>query len=322
MRAGLKKRIYNSSANKMETIQKNNIAQNSYSNFISLNYCPPDKNCEVGTLESLKTRNYKAPFRQPLRGSRKQLQCNGNDLNLCYTFQEIYKDTYSDNSKCSLNEFGTLPNTKINTSNNTKSSSGITSRASRPLIRSGMQPNTAGQQSSGRYITPNNINKYSYSYRELLNNRRKSTYLKKLPVVEPELSSTDKKTYGFGGISCKESYDLTNNTCNNQTIYKPSNINFKVQGAVSSSARIDRLKLDTVRGSSNCISGEQTGPSDERSNCNGRYFAGKPRFLGYKGIFNENHNEINNPQVSARARARGSHSKNKYFIARDNTCCN
>ena len=63
----------------------------------------------------------------------------------------------------------------------------VTARASRPLIRSGMQPNIAGQQNSGRFNSANNPNRYSYSYRELLNNRRKATYMKKLPVVESEM---------------------------------------------------------------------------------------------------------------------------------------
>ena len=320
MRDGLKNRIYNKDANKMETIQKNYISQNSYSTPIPLSYCPPSKYCEIGTLESLEVRDYRAPFRQPIKGSRKQLQCNGNDNNLCYTFQEIYKDTYTKNTdgNCASNEFGSLPTTKVVTTDSGKSSSGITARASRPLIRSGMQPNTAGQQSSGRYITASNPNKYSYSYRELLNNRRKSTYLKKLPVVEP--TGSDKQTYGYGGTLCKESFGLASNACNNETIFNPSNDNFKVQGAVSSSTRIDRLKLNVIRGSSRCSSG-QTGHRTARSDCNGVYFASKPRFLGYKGIFNENHNEINNPQVSARARARGSYSSNTFLKASDNTCC-
>ena len=47
--------------------------------------------------------------------------------------------------------------------------SGISTRSLRPLIRSGMQPNTAGQQNSG--IT--NKKQYSYSYHELIKNRRK-----------------------------------------------------------------------------------------------------------------------------------------------------
>ena len=326
MRDGLKKRIYNKNGNKMETIQKNYILQNSYAESIGMNYCAAGGNCEIGSLENLEVRNYRAQFRQPIRGTRKQLQCNGNSSNLCYTFQEIYKDTYTKNvaGLCSANEFGTLPNTRTYTTDTSKSSSGITARASRPLIRSGMQPNIAGQQNSGRFNSANNPNRYSYSYRELLNNRRKATYMKKLPVVESD--NADKQTYGYGGKSCRQSYGQSSEACNNETIFNPSNDKFKTQGAVSSSSRIDRLKLDVIRGSSKCSSGK-TGPLNARSNCNGRYFAGRQRFLGYKSIYNNDHVEVNNPQVNARARARGSYTVNKNKISQtqkissDNVCC-
>ena len=38
-----------------------------------------------------------------------------------------------------------------------------------------------------------------------------------------------------------------NNSCCNNTVYKPNNPNFSNQGAVSSSSRIDRLKLNTIQ---------------------------------------------------------------------------
>ena len=64
-----------------------------------------------------------------------------------------------------------------------RANSGISARAGRPLIRSGMQPNSSGQQNSGLdVVQPGNPKKYSYSYRELLNNRRKVTYEKQLPT--------------------------------------------------------------------------------------------------------------------------------------------
>ena len=48
-----------------------------------------------------------------------------------------------------------------------------------------MQPNVAGQQNSGlsKSLT---ATRYSYSYRELINNRRKDSYMKKLATVQPE----------------------------------------------------------------------------------------------------------------------------------------
>lgn len=326
MRDGLKNRIYNKNGNKMETIQKNYISQNSYSQSLGMNYCAPGGSCEIGSLEKLEIRSYKAPFRQPIRGTRKQLECNGNDKNLCYTYQEVYKDTYTKNVEglCAANEFGTLPNTRFYTTDTSKSTSGITARASRPLIRSGMQPNIAGQQNSGRFNSANNSNRYSYSYRELLNNRRKTTYMKKLPIVESE--NEKNQTYGYGGQACRQSYGQSSGICNNETIYKPNNDKFKVQGAVSSSSRLDRLKLNVIKGTSRCSSG-QSGPANARSDCNGRYFAGRNRFLGYKSIYNDKHYEVNNPQVNARARVRGSYSsKNNisktFKTTADNVCCN
>ena len=326
MSDGLKNRIYNKDGNKMETIQKNYTMQNSYSQSIGMNYCPPGGSCEIGSLENLEVRTYRAPFRQPIRGTRKQLECNGNSSNLCYTFQEIYKDTYTKNvdGKCAANEFGTLPNTRFYTTDTSKSSTGITARASRPLIRSGMQPNIAGQQNSGRFNSADNPNRYSYSYREFLNNRRKATYIKKLPIIESE--SSDKQTFGYGGQACRQAAGQSSGACNNETIYNPSNDKFKVQGAVSSSSRLDRLKLDVIRGTSRCSSGK-TGPKVERSDCNGRYFVGRKRFLGYKSNYNEDHVEVNNPQVNARARARGSYAVNNnninktQKISTDNVCC-
>ncbi len=148
-------------------------------------------------------------------------------------------------------------------------------------IKSGQQPNS-------------NEKSYSYSYKNYLKNKRKDTYETKLPTKKPTNNSIT--TVGYKG-NCEKV-----NNCNpSQTIWRVSNKKFHTQGAVSSSSRLDRLKYDTILGSSNC-------PPPNNSKCNGVYFAGKPRYLGPKGLFNENHKETNCPQYNARSRAMGSFS--------------
>ena len=91
-----------------------------------------------------------------------------------------------------------------------------------------------------------NDNKYSYSYNEFLR-IKKMTYDKRLPTKEPKDNTF--KTGGYGGSNCE------NDNCNSKNlsvIWKPNNKKYGVQGAVSSSSRLDRLKLDTIRGSKKC----------------------------------------------------------------------
>jgi hypothetical protein len=62
--------------------------------------------------------------------------------------------------------------------------------------------------------------------------------------------------------------------------WNPSNDKFKVQGAVSSGGRIERLKLDTLRATnSKCERGARC---DKYGEGKGVYFAGNPRFDGHK----------------------------------------
>ena len=113
-----------------------------------------------------------------LRGWRKSLNCSADNSNdRCWKVTEIYKDTYTDCSNNICSTKGSLSNTKFATGNTNRATSGISTRSLRPLIRSGMQPNTAGQQNSGMNSTKK---QYSYSYAELIKNRRKDTYIKKL----------------------------------------------------------------------------------------------------------------------------------------------
>ena len=125
-----------------------------------------------------------------------------------------------------------------------------------------MQPNSSGQQNSGLdVVIPGNPKKYSYSYRELLNNRRKVTYEKKLPTKQAVGPSPN--TSGHGGL-CD-----TASGCSykGETIFKPNNDRYMVQGAVDSSDRITRLKLNTIK------SGRRCGPSVEQA-CRGIYRPG------------------------------------------------
>jgi hypothetical protein len=125
---------------------------------------------------------------------------------------------------------------------------------------------------------------YSYSYNEFLR-IKKMTYKYKLPTNRP--TDDTYKAGGYGGSNCTTPECTTNNV-----IWKPNNKKYNVQGAVSSSSRIDRLKLETIRGSKKCAD----------DTCNGLYFAGKPRIAT---IFNKDHKELCNNQNKARGRVRG-----------------
>ena len=162
MREGLKRRIQGTNpTNTLSIIKKEYIGKNMPNNPILSNSCGTSNNCSnnqdvngfwVGTDQNgqREQRSYYAPFRQPLKGWRKNLDCTANNSNnRCWKVTEIYKDTYSNclNDDCTTK--GSLSNTKLATGNTNRASSGISTRSLRPLIRSGMQPNTAGQQNSG-----------------------------------------------------------------------------------------------------------------------------------------------------------------------------
>ena len=338
MRDGLKKRIKGTNpTNTLSFVKKDYIGKNVFNKRIASNKCSTNGNCSnlrdadgfwVGKDQEgqRQTRQYYAPFRQPLRGWRKNLDCTAsNSNNRCWKVTEIYKDSWTNciNDNCLTK--GSLSNTKLSTGNQNRASSGILTKSSRPLIRSGMQPNTAGQQNSGMNSSKK---QYSYSYHELIKNRRKDTYIKKLPTQEP--TGTDKTTTGFGGNcnsidNCSSGYG--------ENIYRLNNKKFKTQGAVDSSSRIDRLKYDTIKGQSRCSSG-QSGPKEDRSDCNGVYFAGKPRATfgpannseylqrKYVSLFNNTHTEVNYPQTSALARVRGAVSHKTTINPNGGICCN
>jgi len=143
---------------------------------------------------------------------------------------------------------------------------------------------------------PRNTNgsdeKYSYSYNEFLR-IKKMSYNKRLPTKE----ATDNtfQTSGYGGKCDVCDDNAVTKKYKNRVIWKPNNKKYGVQGAVSSSSRIDRLKLETIRSSKRC--------ENDNTKCGANYSAGKPRFDGY--IFNKDHKENCHNQRKARSRVRG-----------------
>ena len=355
MRQGLKDRIQfkPSDPPRMSVFKTDYLTRQSFNDRVANAGCAPNGECSnardisgfyVGThqQEQLKVRQYYAPFRQPVKGYRKTLYCmdtNGvkdfpKNRRNCLTTTEIYKDTYTDCSGSSCINNGSISTSTIPLTGSefaTKSSSGNYTRTSRPIIRSGMQPNIAGKQNSG-LPGISTATRYSYSYRELINNRRKDTQMKKLATEKPTVTnymSNPQKVAGYGGGPCVDS-------CNpSQTTYRYNNSKFATQGAVESSDRITRLKLDTIRAQSNCPPGTQTGPANERSDCNGPIRPGHtaaagtntwppidPEKMGCKSqvkytyLFNKNHHEVNYPQVNALTRARGSSGNKRLTTGR------
>ena len=171
-----------------------------------------------------------------------------------------------------------LANKLLNVDTNKQCCNGT--RSLQHIYRGGNQPNS-------------NERNYSYSYNDLLRLRR---YKNNLPSSSNWKVDGTSSTYGVGG-TCKN----TDGTCNKKypkVIWKPNNVEYGVQGAVSSSSRIDRLKLKTIQAEKQCSNGK----------CNGVYFAGRHRNVGK--IYNVANPEKGCPQNSARARARGQYSRN------------
>ena len=341
MRQGLKNRIKFDPSNpsRSSIIKTDYLSRNSFNKRIPNPHCAPNGGCGnvqdasgfwIGTNQTYQQtkRQYYAPFRQPVKGYRKTLYSVTPDGTLgphfkknrrgCLTTTEIYKDTYADcsGSVCVNNgsiSTSTLPLTGSQFA--TRGSSGNYTRTSKPLIRSGMQPNVAGKQNSGLSNT-STATRYSYSYRELINNRRKATQIKKLSTQKPTSStymSNPQKMPGYGG-NCTGV-----DSCNpSETTYRYNNSKFATQGAVESSDRITRLKMDTIKGATKCPTGQST---TYGSNCNGVYSSGnlqtartkqwpslvanKKAQVKYNSLFNHTHTEVNYPQVNALARVRG-----------------
>jgi len=284
IRNKLNKQKYNQTHNAIGTTVYNKYAKTITDNrYISSN--PNVLNYSQGG-------NHKKGTINPLMGNRKELSCCSISKPL---YQSIYKDNYSN---CN----GGL--------------------CKKPIIRSGMQHKTIAENFFTRDTQKKEIEKltndlnnaakdvdialiqeqlleqnrilnagykhikteYSYSYREYMKNKKNITYTRRQQTFNKTTPETD-------NLWTSGTWNCDNNKCN-KTTWKPNNDKFKVQGAVSSSTRLDRLKLDAIRGGSRC--------TKEPTKCNGVYFAGKPRFTGW--IFNDTHKEINFPQIHARRR--------------------
>jgi len=323
MRDGLKNRIngnqnYVSTNTLSQILEEEGIKKNHFNLRVKpeINYCPSN-GCFNSEFDLERRNHYNAPFRQPVKGYRKTINCDPKNKNCLFT-TEIYKDSYSDSCfrLCRPDSYTSLPTSNKPGASNKRAKSGISARAGRPLIRSGMQPNSAGQQNSGI----SNAKSYSFSYRELLNNRRKVTFEKKLPTIQPENGFI---TTGYGG-------NCSDDKCYSQTIYRLNNDKYKVQGAVDSSDRITRLKLNTVKAGRRC-------KTTTDKSCRGIYRPGNAQTVAttvewptskndydkvkYKAKFNSNHSEVNYPQVSALARVRGNVSKSKTNFSKNSTIC-
>ena len=342
MRQGLKNRIqFNpSDPPRMSRIKTDYLTRQSFNKRVGNANCAPNGECSnsrdasgiyVGpNQQSQQTqRQYYAPFRQPVKGWRKTLYGNLDSTTTwstktrnCLSTTEIYKDTYAlldpNNTNCTANgtiSTSTIPITSLGGA--TKTYSGNYSRTNKPLIRSGMQPNVAGKQNSGLPGTSKPAIRYSYSYRELINNRRKDTQIKKLATEQPtttDYMSNPQTVAGYGGDCC-------GSAGGGPVRYRYNNPKFAVQGAVEASDRITRLKMDTIKGAIKCPPGQSTTYGER---CNGVYSVGnlqtartkewpkgitvkyKNAQVKYAALFNENHDEVNYPQVSALARVRGS----------------
>ena len=173
------------------------------------------------------------------------------------------------------------------------------------IIRSGLQSkpktccntgNTAPNCAEGKCITKNS---YSHSYREYLHNKRCKSFDRSLEKFFNHKEDIDATMGSCPTGSCQISEYSKGSCCNcSKTIYKPNNRKYGVQGAVSSSSRLDRLKLDTIRVSnSKCAKGKRCktittkykNKTKEYKVPNGPYSGGKPRYgpLQWKTIGNK-----------------------------------
>ena len=175
---------------------------------------------------------------------------------------------------CVKNYIWNVPNDNIY-KNKTGCDNGQRSR--KTIIRSGMQENKRP---------------YSFSYHQHMKNKRFMTYEKNIASKKPWVDN-------------QTSAKIKNGNCCHTVTSKSNNKKFCSFGAVSSSTRLDRLKLDTIRDESNCPTGQTSNSTG--SNCNGVYAGNKIRFLGHKtySLGNCAKCKVETEQDRARRRARG-----------------
>ena len=142
MRQGLKDRIQFNPSNpsRMNMISTDYLHRNSFNSRIGNANCVPNGNCSnvqdasgfwVRTDQNAQQtlRDYYAPFRQPLKGFRKTLDCLPGQTNIsgCVSTTEIYKDNYADCSGTVCANNGSISTSTIpltGTQTTTRSSTG------------------------------------------------------------------------------------------------------------------------------------------------------------------------------------------------------
>ena len=197
-------------------------------------------------------------FRNALAGWRKQRNCCDKHKRITQT---IYKDIWSKmNNGCC--DFDCNGNIKIR--------SGIQGRTRKPLIRSGMQPKKSCLMKNKKCE-----NKYSYSYRQYQHINRCLSFERSQEKFTP-FNDECKCLNQYRKGTCNDCTGCSDGSVNNKakTIYKPNNKKFSKQGSVTSSGRLERLKLDTIR----------------KANPKGKYLGGKPRYTNWRTNKNKNQN--------------------------------
>ena len=239
---------------------------------------------------------------------------------------DIYKDNYSGPKS---SKSGCCPG-------GARARSGIQGRTHHPIIRSGMQPKPNICCKTGKPATRCNRdpsgciekNRYAYDSHQYLHNRSLKSFQRSqdkfftmylddtgtgtvqatLGASCPQLAighgcnTITNKPILYSKGTCREGHRCVATVGKyNPTIYKPNNRKFSKQGAATSSGRLERLKLDTIRTSnSKCPKGPdhprcrtivgRNGKSTQTFLApKGPYLAGRPRFTGW--MYNARHPE-------------------------------
>jgi hypothetical protein len=231
--------------------------------------------------------NNRSIFRLPIKGYRKELIFCDKNFN---DGKNIYMDNYAKSkigSGCKYDASGNLKGT-------------VFSRTKHPIIRSGMLDDGTSYR----------------SYRDYLRNGKMASYDRSL---EKNRGDKNDCTKCYKNVYNKSSTYKGRTLRNSEvrTIYKPNNNKFKVQGAVSSGSRIDRLKLDTITGANSKCKDKSKDKCPDMRGCD-PYFAGKPRFTGW--IYNKKHPET--VCYNKRQRPMGIPQHQKYRTPSEVKCLN
>ena len=139
------------------------------------------------------------------------------------------------------------------------------------IIRSGMTEKRINPINS----TVEPTKKYAFSTKEYLRSKCK-TYEQRLTGSKISGIDYDKQyNDSITGSQIRRSLTCPDETCNKNTyipiIYKPNNREFSTQGAVSSSSRLDNLKLNTINKSANSFKKKLGNAAANASAYNGNF---------------------------------------------------